>query len=316
VLLGVIVGLAVIAVAVLGGTAPHPDVLPATRKVEVEDAAAAVTLSLDTLDASRGGLKIRVSVLPGTDPLPPEGATLLMDLPGVGAQNLPLERFAPDKVSDVVVDSGDVNDYPFDAYKLRISLALVKGHDATGPGRPEDQLPVNVGVTNGLAGFQADVEGREVDGQVQIDLDITRSDPVLVWVLAMMGFYWLLAICAVGVVLATVLKLKEFETRHLAWLGTMIFAFAAFRNTAPGSPPIGVYLDFSAFFWAEFLLAVSLMALVAFYLTGNRGVPKPAATPDVPERPDASDESMAPVGSEPPPPSGTDASGAAGPGRS
>ena len=35
---------------------------------------------------------------------------------------------------------------------------------------------------------------------------------MLVWVLAMMGFYWLLAICAVGVVLATVLKLKEFET--------------------------------------------------------------------------------------------------------
>jgi hypothetical protein len=38
-----------------------------------------------------------------------------------------------------------------------------------------------------------------------------------------------------------------------------------------------VYLDFAAFFWAEFLLAVSLIGLVAFYLTGDRGLPKAAA---------------------------------------
>ncbi len=43
----------------------------------------------------------------------------------------------------------------------------------------------------------------------------------------------------------------------------MLFAFVAFRNAAPGTPPFGTLMDFTSFFWAEGIIAVCtlLMAL-------------------------------------------------------
>jgi hypothetical protein len=111
VLVAVVVVLVGLAVGVLDRSAPDPDYEPPVRRIEAGEGVAAVRLTLDSLDPSRGTLKLRVSIGPGTLELPPEGATLLMDLPGLGATNLPVERFAPDRTSDVVIESGDVNDY-------------------------------------------------------------------------------------------------------------------------------------------------------------------------------------------------------------
>ena len=49
--------------------------------------------------------------------------------------------------------------------------------------------------------------------------------------------------------------------------------FVSALNTAPGSPPVGVFLDFASFFWAEAIVEISLVALVVFYLTGDRAAP-------------------------------------------
>ncbi|MET9571334.1 DUF4436 family protein [Streptomyces virginiae] len=40
------------------------------------------------------------------------------------------------------------------------------------------------------------------------------------------------------------------------WRAATLFALAAFRNTAPGSPPVGCVLDRLAFLWAETLTAL------------------------------------------------------------
>ena len=69
--------------------------------------------------------------------------------------------------------------------------------------------------------------------------------------------------------IVTVLGFREWETRHLAWLAAMIFAFTSFRAAAPGSPPIGVYFDFASFFWAELIVAVGLATMVVKYLVGR-----------------------------------------------
>lgn len=55
----------------------------------------------------------------------------------------------------------------------------------------------------------------------------------------------------------------------------VLVALAAFRNTAPGSPPIGSILDYAAFLWAEAIIAVCVIVTV---LSGNRveGSPRPA----------------------------------------
>jgi nitric oxide reductase large subunit len=48
----------------------------------------------------------------------------------------------------------------------------------------------------------------------------------------------------------------------LAWMAATLFALAAFRNTAPGTPPIGCVMDWFAFFWAETVIALCLIIVV------------------------------------------------------
>lgn len=48
----------------------------------------------------------------------------------------------------------------------------------------------------------------------------------------------------------------------LAWMAATLFALAAFRNTAPGTPPIGCVLDWFAFLWAETIIALCLITVV------------------------------------------------------
>ncbi|MEW5629238.1 DUF4436 family protein [Streptomyces hydrogenans] len=48
----------------------------------------------------------------------------------------------------------------------------------------------------------------------------------------------------------------------LGWMAATLFALAAFRNTAPGAPPIGSLLDYLAFFWAESLIAFCVVVVV------------------------------------------------------
>lgn len=45
-------------------------------------------------------------------------------------------------------------------------------------------------------------------------------------------------------------------------MAATLFALAAFRNTAPGSPPIGCLLDYLAFLWAETAIVFCLITVV------------------------------------------------------
>lgn len=45
-------------------------------------------------------------------------------------------------------------------------------------------------------------------------------------------------------------------------MAATLFTLAAFRNTAPGSPPFGCLVDYAAFLWAEMIIAASLTCVV------------------------------------------------------
>ena len=46
------------------------------------------------------------------------------------------------------------------------------------------------------------------------------------------------------------------------WMAATLCALVSVRQAAPGSPPIGSLIDYAAFFWAEGIIAVSLVAAV------------------------------------------------------
>ncbi|WP_433404670.1 DUF4436 family protein [Streptomyces sp. CA-146814] len=49
----------------------------------------------------------------------------------------------------------------------------------------------------------------------------------------------------------------------LGWMAATLFALTAFRNTAPGAPPVGSLPDHVAFFRAEAIIALCIVVVVA-----------------------------------------------------
>ncbi len=240
--------------------------------VDAEGSVAVTSLALENMDANRGTIKLRLTVHSGSRPVPPQGASLLTSVAGLGPVTLPLSELTAESSTEMLLDMGDLSDYPFDEYEVNLAMALVEGTGITDDTDPTSlhYLPVSLVATSMLSGFDASAEAKPSAEISEVRFTMQRPVPTVVWAVAMMVIYWLLAIGAAGVVIATVLRLRPFETRHLAWLTALLFAFAAFRNTAPGSPPIGVFLDFGAFFWAVAIVVLAELAFVAYYLSGSR----------------------------------------------
>jgi hypothetical protein len=121
-----------------------------------------------------------------------------------------------------------------------------------------------------VAGIDATATHKVEDRQVELVVTLTRAGSTTGWVVAMMAIYWLLALGALAVTLSIVLKLRPFETRQLAWLSALLFALITFRTAAPGSPPIGTFLDFYAVFEGVAIVAASLLTLMVVYLVRSR----------------------------------------------
>lgn len=270
ILVGVAVGVVLAAVAIML-LIPHDQTVErVTAQSPTPDAAVAVRLSIDNVDANRGVMTGRLRVAPGPD-IPTSGATLFTNLDGVAAVQVRPGDAAVNQLVTLDFTSGSIANYPFDEYSTPVRVSAVEGADAAlAEAETATPLPVKFAAvaTPGLFEFGADAT-RPGDSLL-VDISLQRTRSAFWWAAAMMGLYWLLASAAIGVTLAVVLRARPWETRHLAWLGAMVFALAAFRNVAPGQPPIGVFFDRASFFWAIAIVTFSLVALVVHYLSRSR----------------------------------------------
>src|SRR6185437_14931326 len=64
---------------------------------------------------------------------------------------------------------------------------------------------------------------------------------------------------------------RKIEISMFSFLGALLFAFPALRNSQPGTPPIGTMSDFIAFFWAEVIIALSLLSVVLRWIIRGHG---------------------------------------------
>ena len=64
---------------------------------------------------------------------------------------------------------------------------------------------------------------------------------------------------------------RKIEIGMFSFLGALLFAFPALRNSQPGTPPIGTMSDFLAFFWAEVIIALSLLSVVLRWIIRGPG---------------------------------------------
>ncbi|GGV90268.1 DUF4436 family protein [Streptomyces massasporeus] len=220
-----------------------------------------VEATVQSVDAAAGELVLRVRVSPrgalgeeeGTAPV----ADLSLQTSVATLSDLAFEaheRLAPQDVR-VAITGGSISDYPFDTYDTDIEFWAVVG------GKP---VPVRMRFSNADTLFSVSVTPPPSGQEAAVALKLSRSGSLLTFAVFMMVAMWALASSVLLGAWYLTTRRQGLVWPALAWMAATLFALAAFRNTAPGTPPIGCVLDWFAFFWAEAVVALCLIVVVTF----------------------------------------------------
>ncbi|MFE6777925.1 DUF4436 family protein [Streptomyces sp. NPDC057702] len=166
----------------------------------------------------------------------------------------------------VALTAGSVTDYPFDAYDAALEFGVVQGGEA---------VPVRMTLSNRDALFAADIDAYEADGAAVFDVGLARSTSALIFAVFMMAAMWALALAVLIGAWFLLSRRKGLTWPALGWMAATLFALAAFRNTAPGAPPIGSLLDYMAFLWAETLIAFCIITVAVMGMRAEAHPPEP-----------------------------------------
>ncbi|MFC9588998.1 DUF4436 family protein [Streptomyces sp. NPDC056944] len=230
------------------GAADRVDVAATVQHVD----AAARELVLRVRVTPRGTLAEEDGIAPVADLVLQTSAATLGDLSFKAHERLTTRDV------QVAITGGSVSDYPFDTYEADMEFwALLGG----------EQVPVRLLFSNNDTLFSVSATPTASRQEAAVGLWVSRSGSLTVFAVFMMMVMWALATSVIIGAWYLTTRRKGLVWPALAWMAATLFALAAFRNTAPGSPPIGCVLDWFAFLWAETAIALCLITVV---ITGVR----------------------------------------------
>ncbi|TDU73999.1 DUF4436 family protein [Streptomyces sp. KS 21] len=231
-----------------------------------------VAAAVQHVDATARELVLRVWVTPRGTLGEAEGAAPVADLSlqtsgaTLGDLEFPAHERLETRDVQVALAGGSISDYPFDTYETAIAFRAQSGGK---------QVPVRLLFTNNDTLFSISAEPEPSRQEAVVALRLSRSGSLIVFAVFMMVVMWALA---ASVLLGTwylTTRTEGLVWPALAWMAATLFALSAFRNTAPGTPPIGCVLDWFAFLWAETIIALCLITVV---VTGVRTALRPDDT--------------------------------------
>ncbi|MFD5858195.1 DUF4436 family protein [Streptomyces chartreusis] len=218
-----------------------------------------VEAAVQSVDAVSRELVLRVWVTPRGSLGEKGGAAPVADLSlqTSGATLGDLEFAAHERLTtkdvQVALAGGSISDYPFDTYETDIAFRAQMGGE---------QVPVRMLFSNNDTLFSVSAEPVPARQEAVVALGLTRSGSLLVFAVFMMVAMWALAASVLIGAWYLTTGSEGLVWPGLAWMAATLFALAAFRNTAPGTPPIGCVLDWFAFLWAESVIALCLITVV------------------------------------------------------
>ncbi|MFD7256746.1 DUF4436 family protein [Streptomyces sp. NPDC059874] len=228
-----------------------------------------VEATVQHVDASARELVLRVRVTPRGTLGEEGGAAPVADLSlQTSAATLgDLEFKAHERLAirdvQVAITGGSISDYPFDTYETDIEFwALLGGK----------QVPVRMLFSNNATLFSVSTTPTSAPQDAVLGLGLARSGSLLAFAVFMMGVMWALAASVLMGAWYLTTRREGLVWAALGWMAATLFALSAFRNNAPGTPPIGCVLDWFAFLWAETIIALCLIAVV---ITGVRTALRP-----------------------------------------
>jgi hypothetical protein len=239
-----------------------------------------VTGRIVTADVIKGDVVVRLEFTPKGSFLSADGATLArdLDLYVASATGKNVHEFKKGKrmspIEAVVeIYEGEPMDYPFDAHTAELMFffepTAAKGGEAGG----NESIPVAVELRGSVAGLRidADYAKENAPDHAVIEINIQRATTAVFFSVFIMIAMWALTIGVICLVFRVFAGHRKIEISMFSFLGALLFAFPALRNSQPGTPPIGTLSDFLAFFWAEVIIALSLLSVVLRWLIRGPG---------------------------------------------
>lgn len=232
-----------------------------------------------TADPIKGDVIVRLEFTPHGTLASPDG-TLARDLDfyvasATGKNQHEFKKGKRMNPVEAVVEiyEGEPMDYPFDTHEAELSFffepAAAKGGEASG----SESIPVAVEMRGSVAGLRLDTEYAKENApdHAVIAISLERASTARFFSIFIMIAMWALTIGVICLVFRVFSGQRKIEISMFSFLGALLFAFPALRNSQPGTPPIGTMSDFLAFFWAEVIIALSLLAVVLRWLIRGPG---------------------------------------------
>jgi hypothetical protein len=192
---------------------------------------------------------------------------------------------------ELTVDRSTYEMYPIDSYSSPIVVTA-----SARAGRTVTTLPTEAVVWGKFPGWhvlstssedplpKVDAEDRTIAAELQdpnasaVELSVRRAGSTMGIVALLLVSMIVLAVVGLAVARSVATKRRRVEATMASWFAAMLFAIVPLRTNMPGSPPIGVWIDFLFFLWVALLLMVALAIFVTSWL---RFTPPPQYAPPV-----------------------------------
>ena len=177
----------------------------------------------------------------------------------------------PPPVQLVLDLEGDLSQYPFDSYSSALEVRLsrvVKNPDGTGTTKSDEPVPTRLAVSAKQHDWAVTSSHGESwdDGAISVSLGARRGGAMRAFALFELAVMIALACIAVAMTYTTLITGRPLEFSMFVWLGAMLFALPAVRNTMPGVPGVGTVLDYAGFFWCLIAVAACLITAAITYI--------------------------------------------------
>ena len=220
---------------------------------------------------------VRLTIVPHGDFANPDGSlkqTINLDAEGYagGSINLAGGEIPPPVQLALDLD-GDLSQYPFDTYSsaLTVWLTTVVKEGATVT-KLSDVVPMRLVISARQHDWVTTSSRNDAgadDGSIAVNLNVQRGTATRGFALFELIVMISLAVIAVAITYAALVTDRPLEFSLFVWLGAMLFALPAIRNTMPGIPGVGTILDFAGFFWCLIAVAACLITAAITYIRGS-----------------------------------------------
>lgn len=163
-----------------------------------------------------------------------------------------------------VNDPGSQFMYPFDEHETSLHFFVTEA-------RGKRLVPIPIGYDCSdcdFDGYNITVrDGGTTTTDVRLNVEIQRTRPIVLFSVFIILGMWAMTIVIVVVAVRVVHGRKKApEVATMGFIGGLLFAFPAIRAAQPSVPPVGVIADYLGFFWCEFALMCTLVAVMIAWL--------------------------------------------------